>query len=126
MVADGGTSASWLSWMIGAAILVVVVLAAVNVTDGREFVGVAERATTWWLVVALCLQGVTYLAQGEIFRRLPRGGVYRLPLTAAYALSLAKLFIDQTILRQGSAAPSWLPRHSSCEVCRERSWRRAW
>src|SRR4029078_3037433 len=101
VVGGRGTSSSWVSWMIGAAILVAVVLAAVNVSEGREFVRVAEGATTWWLLLAVCLQGATYLAQGEIFRRVPRVSGYRLPMTAAYELSLAKLFIDQTIPSAG-------------------------
>ena len=59
-----GRSAYWLSWMLGAAILVVVVLAALDVTEGRELIDVAGRAKPWWLVLAVCLQGATYLAQG--------------------------------------------------------------
>ena len=49
----------------------------------------------------MCLQGATYLAQGEIFRRVPRAAGYHLPLTAAYELSLAKLFIDQALPSAG-------------------------
>ena len=60
-----------------------------------------ERAKPWWLVLAVCLQGATYLAQGEIFRRVPRAAGYRLSLTAAYELSLAKLFIDQALPSAG-------------------------
>ena len=96
-----GRSAYWLSWMLGAAILVAVVVAALHVSEGRELIDVAERAKPWWLVLAVCLQGATYLAQGEIFRRVPRAAGYRLPLTAAYELSLAKLFIDQALPSAG-------------------------
>ena len=49
----------------------------------------------------MCLQGATYLAQGEIFRRVPRAAGYHLPLTAAYELSLTKLFIDQALPSAG-------------------------
>ena len=94
-------SAYWLSWMLGAAILVAVVVAALHVAEGRELIDVAARAKPWWLVLAVCLQGTTYLAQGEIFRRVPRAAGYRLPLTAAYELSLAKLFIDQALPSAG-------------------------
>ena len=65
-----GRSAYWLSWMLGAAILVV--LAALHVLEGRELIEVAGRARPWWLVLAVCLQSTTYLAQVEIFRRGPR------------------------------------------------------
>ena len=75
--------------------------AALHVSEGREFIDVAERAKPWWLVLAVCLQGATYLAQGEIFRRVPRAAGYHLPLTAAYELSLAKLFIDQALPSAG-------------------------
>ena len=96
-----GRSAYWLSWMLGAAILVAVVLAALHVAEGRELIDVAGRAKPWWLVLAVCLQGATYLAQAEIFRRVPRAAGYDLPLTAAYELSLAKLFIDQALPSAG-------------------------
>ena len=96
-----GRNAYWLSWMLGAAILVAVIYAAVHASEGRAFVAVAERAKPWWLVLAVCLQGATYLAQGEIFRRVPRAAGYHLPLTAAYELSLTKLFIDQALPSAG-------------------------
>lgn len=96
-----GRSAYWLSWMLGAAILVAVVIAALHVAEGRELIDVAGRAKPWWLALAVCLQGATYLAQGEIFRRVPRAAGYHLPLTAAYELSLTKLFIDQALPSAG-------------------------
>ena len=96
-----GGSAYWLSWVLGAAILLAVVMAAVHVSEGREFVEVAERAKPWWLVLAVCVQAATYIAQGEIFRRVPRAAGYHLPPTAAYELSLAKLFIDQALPSAG-------------------------
>ena len=96
-----GRSAYWLSWMVGAAILIAVVIAVLHVSEAREFIDVAGRAKPWWLVVAVCLQGATYVAQGEIFRRVPRAGGYHLPLRAAYELSLAKLFIDQALPSAG-------------------------
>jgi len=92
-----GRSAYWLSWMLGTAILVAVVVAALHVAEGRELIDIAGRATSWWLVLAVCLQGTTYLAQGEIFRRVLRAAGYQLPLTAAYELSLTKPFIDQAL-----------------------------
>ena len=51
--------------------------------------------------LAVCLQGATYFAQGEIFRRVPRAAGYHLPLAAAYEFSLAKLFIDQALPSAG-------------------------
>ena len=45
-----GRGAYWLSWMLGAAILVAVVVAALHVAEGRELIDVARRAKPWWLV----------------------------------------------------------------------------
>jgi len=59
-----GRSVYWLSWMLGAAILVAVVVAALHVAEGRELIDVAGRAKSWWLVLAVCLQGTTYQGQG--------------------------------------------------------------
>jgi Mg2+-importing ATPase len=83
--------------MFGAAILIAVVLAAGHLSEGRAFVRVAEAAKPWWLLLGLGLQGTTYLAQAEIFRCVPRAAAHRLRLTAAYQLSLLKLFIDQAL-----------------------------
>ena len=105
-----GQSVYWLSWMLGAAILVAVVLAALHVAEGRELFDVAGRAKPWWLVLAVCLQGATYLAQGEVFRRVPRAAGCHLPLTAAYEFSLAKLFIDQALPSAGISLEGFLQR----------------
>ena len=94
-------NAYWFSWMLGAAILVAVVIAALHVADGRELMDVAGRAKPWWLVLAVCLQGATYLAQGEILRRVLRAAGYHVPVTAAYEVSLTKLFIDQALPSAG-------------------------
>ena len=51
-----GRSTYWLSWMLGAAILVAVVVAALHAAEGRELMDVAGRAKPWWLVLAVCLQ----------------------------------------------------------------------
>jgi len=96
--------------MLGAAILVAVVVAALHGAEGRELMDVARRAKPWWLVLAVCLQGARYLAQGEIFRRVPRAAGYRLSLTAAYELSLAKLFIDQALPSAGIGSTSVVAR----------------
>lgn len=86
-----GRSAYWLSWMLGAAILVAVVIAALHVAEGRELIDVAGRAKPRWLVLAVCLQGATYVAQGEIFRRVPRAASMVINIAsyhAAYVMCL--------------------------------------
>jgi Mg2+-importing ATPase len=96
-----GRGARWLSWIVGAAILAVVIAAVLHVSEGREFLVLLRRAKPWWLVFALALQATTYVAQGEVFRLAPRAARSRISLAAAYELSLAKLFADQAIPTAG-------------------------
>jgi Mg2+-importing ATPase len=91
----------WLSWISGAAILAVVIVAALHASEGQKALHLAERAKPWWLVLALGLQAATYLAQGEVFRGAPRASGSRIPFTAVYELSLAKLFMDQALPSAG-------------------------
>jgi Mg2+-importing ATPase len=91
----------WLAWIFGAALLAAVIVAALRFSEAREFVRLAENAEPWWLLVALALQAGTYLAQGQIWRSVGRASGFPLPATVAYALSLAKLFVDQTLPSAG-------------------------
>jgi len=91
----------WLSWLLGAALLAAVVVAALHFSEERAFVQLAERAEPVWLVVAVLLQAGTYLAQGGIWRRVGAAAGYRLSRKAAFELSLAKLFADQALPSAG-------------------------
>jgi Mg2+-importing ATPase len=74
-----------------------VVVVALRFSEGREFMRLARQAEPWWLVVALILQAVTYLAQGEMWRTVARASRFPLSVSLAYRLSLAKLFVDQAL-----------------------------
>lgn len=94
-------TARWASWIFGLAMFIAVIIAALHFSEEREFLRIAERAQPWWLVVALVLQIGTYLAQGETWRLVTRAAGSALPLSTAFRLSLAKLFIDQALPSAG-------------------------
>ncbi|MHB8872560.1 MAG: lysylphosphatidylglycerol synthase transmembrane domain-containing protein [Myxococcaceae bacterium] len=83
------------------ALLAVVVIAALHVSEEREFVRIAERTQPWWLAIAIFLQAGTYLAQGESWRVVTRAAGVAVPSSAAFKLSLAKLFVDQALPTAG-------------------------
>jgi len=91
----------WLSWIAGLAMLVAVVIAALHFSEERELARIAEKAQPWWLAIATVLQAGTYLAQGETWRVVTRAAKVPVPLSAAFKLSLAKLFIDQALPSAG-------------------------
>jgi uncharacterized protein (TIRG00374 family) len=90
-----------LAWLLGAALLALVVGGALHVSDSREFVLLAERAGPWWMAAAVFLQAGTYVAQGDIWRRVARAAGAPLRRTDAFSLSLAKLFADQALPSAG-------------------------
>jgi P-type Mg2+ transporter len=90
-----------LAWLLGAALLALVVGAALHVSDSREFIVLAERAGPVWMAVAVLLQAGTYIAQGDIWRRVARAAGAPLRRTDAFSLSLAKLFADQALPSAG-------------------------
>ena len=92
---------NWLSWLVGAALLAAVVLAARHLSEERAFVQLLEQAEPAWLLAALALQAATYLAQaGTWLTVLHRTGA-RVPFAYACGLSLQKLFIDQALPSMG-------------------------
>ena len=96
-----GRTTPWLVWLLGGAVLAVVVGIALHLSEGRAFVQLARRIEPWWLLVAVALQAVTYLAQGEIWCAIARAARFGLPRRASYTLSLAKLFVDQALPSAG-------------------------
>ncbi len=84
-------------WLVGAALLGAVILAAAHFSEQQEFARLLDRARPGWLLVAALLQAGTYLAETEVWRPVARAAGYTVPLGRVYRLSLAKLFIDQAI-----------------------------
>ena len=95
------TLTRWLSWLLGGAFLAAVIVAALHFSEGRAFVQLAERAEPWWLLAAVLLQTVTYIAQGGIWRHVGRAAGCVLSRKTAFQLSLAKLFADQALPSAG-------------------------
>jgi uncharacterized membrane protein YbhN (UPF0104 family) len=91
----------WVSWIFGFAVLAAVIITALHFSEERELAHIAERAQPWWLAIAIVLQALTYLAQGETWRVVTRAAGVAVPLPMAFKLSLAKLFIDQALPSAG-------------------------
>jgi Mg2+-importing ATPase len=92
---------NWLPWLLGAAILAAVVLAALHFAEERAFVNLLEQVKPTWLLAALALQAATYLAQaGTWLTVLHRAGA-QVPFGYACGLSLQKLFVDQALPSMG-------------------------
>jgi Mg2+-importing ATPase len=94
-------AAQWLSWLLGGALLVAVVVGALQFSEERAFVRLAQQVRPWWLGLALLMQAGTYWAQGGIWRIVCRADGARLPMLAAVELGLAKLFADQALPSAG-------------------------
>jgi Mg2+-importing ATPase len=87
----------WISWILGAAVLAAVIMAALHVSDGRILLHLVERASAPWLLVAILLQVATYFAQGAIWRRVGAAAGHPISLRSALEISLAKQFADQAL-----------------------------
>ena len=96
---DAASSAYWLSWMLGAAILVAVAFAALHASEGRAFVGLAERAKPWWLLLAVHTVGIV------------PGGLGTFEATSVWTLNMMGVAIPialaATLLFRGLSF--WLP-----------------
>jgi Mg2+-importing ATPase len=90
-------AAQWISWFLGAGILVTVIVAALHFSEGREFAQLLEEANPWWLLLAFLLQGATYFAQAEVFRGPPRAAGFPLSRGWLYQLAFGKLVLDQAL-----------------------------
>jgi len=93
-------ASAW-AWLLGLAALAAVVILAGRKFDPVQLARSLARADARWLAVAVALQALTYLAQGEVWRGVAGAAGLRLPLARAYALSLVKLFVDQTLPSAG-------------------------
>lgn len=91
----------WFSWIFGFAVLAAVIIAALHFSEERELLRITENAQPSWLAVATFLQVGTYFAQGETWRVVTRAAKFPVPLSVAFKLSLAKLFIDQALPSAG-------------------------
>ena len=93
--------ALWLTWLLGAAMFATVVGVALQFTDVESFTRLLTEAEPLWLVGALALQALTYMAQGQVFRVVLKAGAQPLSLWEAGKLSVMKLFVDQALPSSG-------------------------
>lgn len=82
-------------------LLAAVLLVVLNAAEGREFLTRLQHADPGWLAVAILLQSLTYVAQGETWRAVARRARWPLAMPLASGLSLAKLFTDQALPSAG-------------------------
>ncbi len=83
------------------AIVIAVVAVALRSSEERQIYRLAREARPWWTLVALALQGATYLVQGEIWRVVTRAGGVALAAGTSTWLSIGKLFVDQALPSAG-------------------------
>ena len=91
----------WFSWLLGAAMLGALVVGVLQLSDAGHFERVFQQAEPGWLLVAVVLQGLTYVAQGQLYRTVLAAAGAALPLWDATKISLTKLFIDQALPSSG-------------------------
>jgi uncharacterized membrane protein YbhN (UPF0104 family) len=87
--------------LLGLGLLAGLIVAALRFSEGRDFVRLVEEARPSWFLLALLFQAATYAAQGETWRAVARACHYPLSMRSGWQLSLAKLFVDQTLPTAG-------------------------
>lgn len=83
--------------LLGLALLAGLVLVVSRRAEVEEFVRLAEQAQPRWLLLAAVLQAGTYLAQGAVWLLISRAAGGPLTLWDATRLTIAKLFVDQSL-----------------------------
>jgi Mg2+-importing ATPase len=91
----------WLTWLIGLAIVAALVLAVRHVAEERAFVRLVGQAQPYWLLVALALQAVTYVFQGEVIEVVLRRAGAAVGVRALCELVVARLAVDQALPSAG-------------------------
>ena len=97
-------------WFFGVVLIAAVIAGALHFSEAREFARLAEHAEPWWLLLAVLFQLSTYLAQGQVFRRVAHTAQVSLSMATACRLSLTKLFIDQAVPTAGLSGTLVLAR----------------
>jgi uncharacterized protein (TIRG00374 family) len=89
-------SAGVIRWL-GPILLVVLITIVALSTEPRDYIKLVTQMQPVWLIVALLLQGGTYLSHAAVWK-LGLGRVKeRVPLTQLFYLSLSQQFINQTL-----------------------------
>jgi P-type Mg2+ transporter len=101
----------WLSWAVGVALVIGICVATLHFSEAQQIAHIAQRAQPWWLLLALLLQVLTYLSQGEIWKAIGDSASFRLSRGLTFRLSLAKLFIDQALPSAGISGTAAVAKH---------------
>lgn len=88
-------------WLLAGALLGGVIAAAAHFIASKDLLRLLSRVRPEWLAAAVLLQAGTYLAQGQVFRGVAGAAGKPLSVRTGYGLSLAKLFVDQTVPSAG-------------------------
>lgn len=89
--------ARWLPWALGVATLAGLVLVVAHFAEERAFLLLLQHSQPAWLLWALALQSLTYVAQAQVWRAVLRRVGQLVPFGLTCRLSLAKLFVDQAL-----------------------------
>jgi uncharacterized membrane protein YbhN (UPF0104 family) len=89
------------SWLAGVAIGGALIAMVVRRADLERFAALAHEAQPAWLVAALGLQAMTYLALAAGWQLILRRAGAPVPLGRLIPLALAKLFADQVVPSAG-------------------------
>jgi Mg2+-importing ATPase len=87
----------WPRVLLGLALVGGLTIAAFHFSDLSKFAELLKKAQPGWLLLAVGIQLVTYPIQSEVWRAMARAGKKRLGMWTAIRLSLAKLFVDQSL-----------------------------
>ncbi len=95
------TSHSIWRWTFAVLILAALVGAVLHFDEIQELTTLAFSARPEWLVLALIVQGVTYICAGSVWREALKKAGHQLPLGSLATLGLIKLFADQALPTSG-------------------------
>src|SRR6185503_9990430 len=94
--AEGGKRGRMVA-VTGILLFLVAIGLVVHFEQGQRFAELLKRAQPAWLLVAVALQGATYVCAAGVWQRaLVRQGHHR-PLYGLVPLGLVKVFMDQAL-----------------------------
>ena len=82
-------------------LLAAVVVVGRHLSEACDFARLADHARPSWLLIAVALQAVTYVSQGQVYRVVAHADGDVLGILAGARLSITKLFVDQAIPSAG-------------------------
>jgi len=99
-IAPSAAGSSWKPlgfWLFGLLALIAVIIVVLRIGELERFAELAQEAEPRWLVLALGLQGLTYVCASSVwYAALARAGERR-SLRSLVPLGIAKLFTDQAL-----------------------------